>query len=189
MTKTLNNKLNILVVEDTLENLAVAKEYFNSQADLSVDYATYRDEAIEMLNKNKYDGVITDRSIPGFKGDVKDWKFYLENNGWFVALNAELKNIPSVIHSEHGYSSYFIFEEKLSQESLQKHNEIIKKGFEIINENQYNEIVAPFPFITKRNGIEKLSYKAYFNDNLKKQDLESWVTALEYLKEKIGKQK
>ncbi|MEI8091481.1 MAG: hypothetical protein WCG98_04560 [bacterium] len=54
----------ILVVEDTPESLAVAKKFYNSQNNLNVDYAMDRNTALSMLENKKYDGVITDRSLP-----------------------------------------------------------------------------------------------------------------------------
>lgn len=54
----------ILVVEDTPENLATAKNFYNSQNNFNFDYAIERSTALSMLENKKYDGVITDRSLP-----------------------------------------------------------------------------------------------------------------------------
>lgn len=111
----------ILVVEDTTENLAVAKDFYNSQPDLNIDYATNRDEALNMLNSKKYDGVITDKSIPAFPGDMLKNLEYLKNNGWSVALQCELKEIPWIMHSEHGVSEFsFTRKEKAFPKELAK---------------------------------------------------------------------
>ena len=58
MEKT--KKLEILVVEDNPENLAVAKEYFGNRAEYASDY----EQAMQMLKENEYPGVITDLCFP-----------------------------------------------------------------------------------------------------------------------------
>ena len=52
----------ILVVDDTIENLQGAREYFENMDEVLVDYASSQAEAIKMLQNqgNKYDLLLTD---------------------------------------------------------------------------------------------------------------------------------
>jgi len=210
----MNKKLEILVVEDNPENLAVAKSFYNSQTDLKIDYATYRDEAIEMLEKNKYDGVITDRSIPAFLGDKnkENWYAYMENNGWSVALLCELKDIPWVMHSEHGGSN-FILPEKKKQFPKELAKIIYDKFIvdsNIDNEEEYDkttigtiyhtipELGKNIPHIYENtydhrdrgsNHMGKEAFLAAHITDLKKLNPESWKIALDYLKQLIESRK
>jgi len=56
--------LEILVVEDTLENMEVARSYFDQRKDIAVGYVTNYDQAMKKLEDKKYDGVITDLFMP-----------------------------------------------------------------------------------------------------------------------------
>jgi len=193
------NKLEILVVEDTPENLAVAREYFNSQKDLVVDYATYRDEAISMLDNKKYDGVITDKSIPKTKDgkivtyEDLDHNFGLinfnENNGWIVALTAEIKEIPWVMHTDHGASMY-VFPSVYYSEAVKKEN------FQKILETYSNYSIEEIKLMMKKDyewpsiipealNILGKEGRVLDKSNFTKKDLGSWTTALTYLKERI----
>ncbi len=185
MKKMTKEKLEILVVEDTLENMKIAKQYFDSVENIGADYATHRDEAISMLDQKKYDGVITDRSIPGKKNlNLHPW--YLENNGWYVAISSEIKNIPSVIHSEHGTCNYFILAKDQLIKNLEDNKNHIEKGFSILKKSQYeNQIGQINWFRDIQPGLEKLKMSYGDRKHLTKKDPESWEVALDYLKDKI----
>jgi len=54
-------KLEILLIEDKVEYIAVAKQYFNTVNDVKITYATTLDE---LPNLNSFNGVITDLMFP-----------------------------------------------------------------------------------------------------------------------------
>jgi CheY-like chemotaxis protein len=50
----------MLIVDDTLENISAAKEYFSKQNNLEVDYSSSAKDAIEKLKSKNYDYLMTD---------------------------------------------------------------------------------------------------------------------------------
>ena len=182
-------KLEILVVEDTPENMEAAKQYFDSVEEIHAEYATNRNEAFSMIDSKRYDGVITDRSIPRCEGDKEDNTFYLQNQGFLVGLKSELENIPWVMHSEHGMSLYFAKDgnnplnrgagEKLfdiysnPQSSNELKAERRKEGLGFLN----NEL--------RDQGMDIFSPQAYRIEGVTKKDAISWRLSLDMLKKRI----
>jgi len=174
--------LEILIVEDTPENLETAKRYFEKQSDLIVDYAEARDEAIKMLNDRKYGGIIVDRSIPRYKGDNNRDNFTLQANGWSVAFEAEMKDIPWIIFSEHGDLKFYYPKKK----NLDK-EEIIKEVYEKHrNDNDTRELMTT---IFKRFGGKNDKFLCEHEGikNWRKADPEAWELAYTRLQEQITK--
>lgn len=131
-------KLKILVVEDNLDYLKIAKSVFGDIKDLEVDYVTNRNDALLKLETEKYDGVITDRNMPSVEGGflqldslpegvrnvdpyitkvsdevkklIKSARSYDELQGDIVAYTSALvKETATLVHSWHGDSSSFSF--------------------------------------------------------------------------------
>lgn len=131
-------KLKILVVEDNLDYLEIAKDVFDVIQDLDVDYATNRNDALVKIESENYDGVITDRNMPSTKeaflqierlpeefrnvdpyitkvsGEIKKSiklaRGYDKLQGDIVAYTSSLvKETATLVHSWHGDSSSFSF--------------------------------------------------------------------------------
>jgi CheY-like chemotaxis protein len=60
--------MRILVIEDSEKHLADARKYVKKLVGCTVDFATTLAEALELLQKNKYDGVISDVFFPAKVG-------------------------------------------------------------------------------------------------------------------------
>ncbi len=123
-------KFKILLVEDNVEYLNVAKNIFKNIKNIVVHYVMDRKTAIEKLKQNEYGGVITDWSIPSAKGESilkpkrredrredKDYrsKFYYDiSQGYIVALFSLLeKGLPVIMHSyHHDYSTFRSFDKE-----------------------------------------------------------------------------
>ncbi len=60
--------MHILVIEDTPKHLADARQYANTLAGCTVDFATTLAEATRSLDRNSYDGVISDVFFPDEAG-------------------------------------------------------------------------------------------------------------------------
>lgn len=201
----------ILVVEDTIENLAIAKKFYNSQDDFNFDYAMDRNTALSMFESKKYDGVITDQSMPAFPGDMMKNNDYLKNNGWSVALQCELKEIPWIIHSEHGSSQFYFTrkEKKFPKELAKKINDQFILDSEIKDKIKYydskswdgfyelarelgniNTIQNEYDHRPGEKLIRREEEEALLENHttsLKKSSPESWALALQYLNENIAK--
>lgn len=87
----------ILVVEDTVENMEVAKQYFSGIEGYEFIFASNRSEADELLDQ--CDALITDRSIP-YKVEEKED----EANGFYLLLKASLLGKKSLMVTSHGNS-------------------------------------------------------------------------------------
>jgi len=192
---TNEKNLEILVVEDNPSYLDVAKSYFNSISSLKADYATTRDEAIAKLNSKTYDGVITDRGLPGFKEDKFQPNLYMQNNGWYVALHSNLKGIPIVIFSYHyTLCRYFLpLQDSSEKTAIKQHIKTIEEGFKISDREQYHKIFSlpkfcdmedMFASIARAKGLQRLNYWC-FEQEITKKDSKSWEYALNYLKLQI----
>ncbi|MEM7819348.1 MAG: response regulator [Candidatus Aenigmatarchaeota archaeon] len=57
-------KMKILLVEDQEENRRAAQQYFTQKDHVHVEYAIDYNQAVEKLNKELYDGIITDIFMP-----------------------------------------------------------------------------------------------------------------------------
>ncbi len=92
--------MKILVVEDTAENMAVAKAFFFTIPEHEFIFCTNRKEAEEILPA--VDGMISDRSIP-FNDDESQ-----ECNGISLMFQASLLQITAVGVSNHGDTNYWV---------------------------------------------------------------------------------
>ncbi|MCA9487820.1 MAG: response regulator [Nanoarchaeota archaeon] len=195
------NKLEILVVEDTPENLAVAKEFYNSQDNLVVDYATNREDALSLIDSKKYDGVITDRTIPNTEKDISQG-LNLTNSymtqGSDVLVYSIMKKIPSVMYSQHGQHSQFIlFEKDPDKEILKKAHELIEEATPFLEDREkLSEILTHgkdiFRIVSQIKSIPEYEEKQaevidYVVEGATKKDPKSWSLALNYLKKEISK--
>ena len=204
-------KLEILVVEDNLEYIKVAKNYFNGVQDINVDYAMDRTNALLKLESKKYDGVITDRSMPADEGKPLKFNEKLtssetqENNeifrlkdydglqGDIVAHVAVLiKKIPTLIHSYHGDSTSFQFlNERGWGIKTEDVADIIKKysvTFEKFLEGSLFEPTLP-DFTYNKHWITSdiMSRPKVGSEGkyARKSDPESWAHALTLLRERM----
>ena len=198
-------KMEILLVEDNLEYLEVAKKFFDSVEDVNVDYAMDRTTALQKLESKKYDGVITDRSMPAFWGaflqkDVVSkedemWAtFYDQLQGDIVAYSAFfLKDIPVVIHSFHsGASTFSCFYQKININNVEELAEIINKysatSLEEFIENSLNPLFLNLMYEKNRTGAENVRGGGSIQIEGRyaiKSDIESWEYSFISLKEQI----
>lgn len=89
---------NVLVVEDNPTHLTHAKEFLEGRvtngAINRVDYVSTLDQALEKLQTNNYDGIITDVFFPGNEGFSAE-----EQNGTTMAQCALDRGIPVVLNT------------------------------------------------------------------------------------------
>ena len=87
----INETLEILVVEDIEENRKAAREFFQTQDNINVDFAVDYEEAIKKMDEKIYAAIILDNEMPKKLGD-KPKKF-----GTDFAKRAEALKLPLVI--------------------------------------------------------------------------------------------
>ena len=104
LKKMENKKLEILVVEDTIENMKVAQNYFNQKKDIAVDYATDYNQAIKKIKNKKYNGLITDLFMPEKKGAERD--FFLLKDLFGKIYNKIYQDFEEEIAKGEGASDY-----------------------------------------------------------------------------------
>jgi len=122
----------ILVVEDTLENMEVAKIFFSKINDFVFIFCANRKEAQQYLRE--VDAVITDRDMP-FESREKEGS-YTPVEGCILAIQAKNLEKDVVIISEHGTLQIGIVDEKdsnfskaskIAEMSLNRDWETVKK--------------------------------------------------------------
>ena len=59
-----NKKLEILIVEDGKENIKAAKQFFDTQRDVKIDFAMNYEQGLKKINNKLYAGALFDLELP-----------------------------------------------------------------------------------------------------------------------------
>lgn len=68
ITNEQNEKLEIIVVDDRAENIAAARQYFETRPEINVTYATSYDEAAKLMDEYVYAAGLFDLELPRTAG-------------------------------------------------------------------------------------------------------------------------
>jgi DNA-binding NtrC family response regulator len=92
--------LEILVVDDREENLDAAKRFFDTQENVTADYASDFQEAMKKMNRRVYAYAILDVELPNKKGEA------IEKLGLSMGKEAESLGLPFVYLTAHSYEHH-----------------------------------------------------------------------------------
>lgn len=101
-------KLNILIIDDQLEICSVVKEMLMRIIDGNIETCTKGKDALNLLEKNNYDIVITDIAMPDINGlqlikyikTLKSYTQIIAMTGWNGFIDKEKDNKPDYILSK-----------------------------------------------------------------------------------------
>lgn len=163
----------ILVVDDTLENIEAAKEFFSSIPGFEFVYATNKEDA-EVLLPDAY-ALITDGNFPYFEGD----KEYSPDSGYLLGILAKMEGKPVIMITEHG--GLRLSEVNNNCEDFEKVKEIAKRLSNLKGRNNGAELYYLcegdfMELVHRRSNI----YNFDFIHATKKDSL-SWLIAWERL--------
>ncbi|MEX2514867.1 MAG: response regulator [Candidatus Paceibacterota bacterium] len=135
--------MKILVIEDTQKHLQDAKEYVSNLVNCSVHYATTLTEAMELLEKNEYDAVISDVFFPADSESEADT---YENA---LTVSKKLRELDvyhvfntSLHHHGSGFGNFFSDAKILQDFSLAKIIEVFP------DVNSWNEAVNSISLVS-----------------------------------------
>ena len=73
------NKLEILVIEDQQQNIAIARSAFEGKSEMQFHYSSNYEDSLKVINERKIDGIITDLFFPASTISAKKVYEDLEN--------------------------------------------------------------------------------------------------------------
>lgn len=96
-----NNRLSILLVEDSHTNRIITKEFFKHLGYHNVDAVENGKEALEHTKKKQYDIMFIDLNMPVMDGLTASKQIYQQNNRPIIILLTadafiEIENIPEI---------------------------------------------------------------------------------------------
>ncbi|TSD03201.1 MAG: hypothetical protein Athens071416_262 [Parcubacteria group bacterium Athens0714_16] len=172
--KKINKK--VLVVEDTPENIAAAKDFFSQVDGFDFLFAINRKEAESLIHE--VDALLTDRSLPFQREDTinsyrncpsEDYGYVLEANGYDLLAQAVAKGIPCLMFSNHGDSNFFITIPFIEKESCKK---ILNSKTDDYDTKHRQDL---------RCAINQFCEREHLEDGMSKEKLNSWKSAWERL--------